>query len=174
MQREFTLVMLAIMMTAAFIVGVTINFSLKGLFESAPPTISKMVLEQMVDNAKSHLVVSAILIIFVAVMTTGFFGIFFLHRAAGPVYRFRQVLKRIASGELPESVQLRRRDFFKETAVELNRAIDLFKNLENASAEVDDLVEELPMDELKPHLSSKIRKVQALLNKLKKTSQRLT
>ena len=45
MQREFTLVMLAIMMTAACAVGVLIHFSLKGLTEDAPSTISRLALE---------------------------------------------------------------------------------------------------------------------------------
>src|SRR3989338_10302787 len=58
MQREFTLVMLAIMMTAACAVGVLIHFSLKGLTEDAPSTISRLALEQMVFDVNSQLVVS--------------------------------------------------------------------------------------------------------------------
>lgn len=135
LQREFTLVMLAIMMTAAFAVGMTINFTLSSLTEDAPATISRTALERMIFDANSQLVVSSILIIFLAVVATGFFGVFFLHRVAGPVYRFGQVLKRISSGEIPNEVRLRRRDFFKETAEELNKVIQLIKELKQRSPE---------------------------------------
>ena len=71
LQREFTLVMLAIMMTAAFAVGVVINFTLNGLTENAPSMISRTILERMIFDANSQLVVSSILIIFIAVIVTG-------------------------------------------------------------------------------------------------------
>ena len=68
---------------------------------------------------------------------------------------------------------MRRRDFFKETAAELNRAIGLLKDLEDGAAELDELLDELPKDESKPQIASKIHKLHALLSKLKKTSKNL-
>ena len=168
LQREFTLVMLVIMMTAAFAVGIVINFTLSGLTESAPPTISRITLERMIFDANSQLVVSSILIIFVAVIATGFFGVFFLHRVAGPVYRFRKVLERMGSGEIPSEVQLRRRDFFKETAEELNRVIQLLKQFDATSQKIDTILTQIPEQALPKDISHKIHEVHDTLAKLRR------
>lgn len=168
LQREFTLVMLAIMMSAAFAVGMVINFTLGKLTENAPTTISRLTLERLVFDANSQLVVSSILIIFIAVIATGFFGVFFLHRVAGPVYRFRQVLKKMGSGEIPGDVRLRKRDFFKETADELNRVIQLLRELDNTSKKMDQVLTQLPKESLPADLSNKIREIHNSLAHLRR------
>lgn len=168
LQREFTLVMLAIMMSAAFAVGMVINFTLGNLTENAPTTISRLTLERMVFDANSQLVVSSILIIFIAVIATGFFGVFFLHRVAGPVYRFRQVLKKMGSGEIPGNVQLRKKDFFKETADELNRVIQLLREFDHTSQKIDQVLTQLPKESLPADLSNKIRDIHNSLAHLRK------
>lgn len=171
LQREFTLIMLGIMMTAAFAVGMVINYTLSGLIESAPSTISKTTLERMIFDANSQLIVSSILVIFVAVIATGFFGVFFLHRVAGPVHRFKKVLERMGSGEIPNEVQLRRRDFFKETAEELNRVIQLLKEFDNMSQKIDNILNQLPKEKLPQDLSSKINEIRATLTQLRKVPE---
>ena len=168
LQREFTLVMLAIMMTAAFAVGIVINFTLGNITENAPPTISRTTLERIIYDANSQLVVSSILIIFLAVVATGFFGVFFLHRVAGPVHRFRQVLKRLSSGEIPGEVHLRRRDFFKETAEELNRVIQLLKEFDKTSQKIDNLLTQIPSTTLSEDVSSKIQEIHKTIVQLRK------
>jgi len=171
LQREFTLIMLGIMMTAAFAVGMVINYTLSGLTDNAPATISKTTLERMIFDANSQLVVSSILIIFVAVIATGLFGVFFLHRVAGPVYRFRKVLERMGSGEIPGEVQLRRRDFFKETAEELNRVIQLLKEVDTTSQKIGALLNQIPNEKLPQDLSSKINEIRATLTQLRKAPE---
>lgn len=44
------------------------------------------------------------------------------HRFAGPLYRFEQVLRRAADGDLPGVIQLRQRDHLHEFAALLSRA----------------------------------------------------
>ena len=171
MQREFTFVMLAIMMTAATAVGIVIHKTLSTLTEDAPATISRTTLERMIYDANSQLVVTSILIIFLAVIATGLFGIFFLHRVAGPVYRMGQVLKRMGGGEIPNEVQLRRRDFFKETAEELNRVIHLLREFDDKSKTVDQLLTQIPKNALSPDVSSKIDNIHKTLSQLRKTSE---
>lgn len=168
LQREFTLVMLGIMMSAAFAVGMVIHFTLSHLTEFAPNTISRITLERMVFDANSQLVVSAILIIFIAVIATGSFGIFFLHRVAGPVYRFRQVLSKIGSGQIPGEVHLRKKDFFKETAEEINRVIQLLKELEGISKKMDQVVTQLPKEALTEDLNARIKDIHTTLAQLHK------
>ncbi|MBI4395328.1 MAG: hypothetical protein HY583_03915 [Candidatus Omnitrophica bacterium] len=169
MQREFTLVMLGIMTAAAIAVGMVINFTLNGITEGAPQTISRTTLEQMIFDANAQLVVSSILIIFIAVIVTGFFGVYFLHRIAGPVYRFGQVLRRMGTGEIPSTVQLRRRDFFKETAEELNKVIQLLRDVDSTSQKLENLITHIPEDTLTPEVRTKIQEIHSTLAHLRKS-----
>lgn len=168
LQREFTLVLLTIMMTAAFAIGIVVNFTLGSLTENAPTTISRLALERMVFDVNSQLVVSSILIIFIAVIASGFFGVFFLHRVAGPVHHFRQVLKRMGSGEIPGDVHLRKRDFFKETADELNRVIQLLREMDETAQKVNQVFTQLPKDVLPADLRSKIQDINTVLSHRRK------
>lgn len=171
MQREFTFVMLGIMMTAAFAVGMVINLTLGDLTENAPVTITRTTLERMIYDANSQLVVSSILIIFLAVIATGLFGVFFLHRVAGPVYRMGQVLKRMGGGEIPSEVQLRKRDFFKETAEELNRVIQLLRELDDKSKTIDQLLDQIPKGSLPSDTIVKIDSIHKTISQLRKSPQ---
>jgi methyl-accepting chemotaxis protein len=49
------------------------------------------------------------------------------HRIAGPLYRFRQVFKAIAGGDLSVRVHLRRRDYLKREAASCNTMIASLK-----------------------------------------------
>ena len=171
MQREFTFVMLGIMMTAAFAVGMVIHRTLNQLMEDAPITISRTTLERMIYDANSQLVVASILIIFLAVIATGLFGIFFLHRVAGPVYRMGQVLKRMGGGEIPSEVHLRKRDFFKETAEELNRVIQLLREFDEKSKTIDQLLVQIPKDALSRDISAKLDNTHKSITQLRKSPE---
>jgi nitrogen fixation/metabolism regulation signal transduction histidine kinase len=171
MQREFTFVMLGIMMTAAVAVGMVINRTLSALTEGTASTISRTTLERIIYDANSQLVVSSIFIIFIAVIATGLFGVFFLHRVAGPVYRMGQVLKRIGGGEIPGEVHLRRRDFFKETAEELNRVIQLLRELDEKSKAIDQILNQIPKESLSRDVTSKIDNIHKTLTQLRKTPE---
>ncbi|MBI4367917.1 MAG: methyl-accepting chemotaxis protein, partial [Candidatus Omnitrophica bacterium] len=121
-------------------------------------------------DANSQLVVGVILILFFAVIATGFFGVFFLHRVAGPVFRFRQVLARMGRGEIPNDIQLRRRDFFKETADEINKVIYLLREFEKASHAAEDLLQDASQEKLSPKASSRIKEIHNVFAALKKPS----
>jgi methyl-accepting chemotaxis protein len=171
MQREFTFVMLGIMMTAAVAVGMVIHQTLSQLTEDAPATITRTTLERMVYDANSQLVVTSILIIFLAVIATGLFGVFFLHRVAGPVYRMGQVLKRMGGGEIPSEVHLRQKDFFKETAEELNKVIQLLRELDDKSKTIDQLLTQIPKNSLSRDMEAKIDNIHKTIMQLRKSPE---
>ena len=53
----------------------------------------------------------------VVLVATGIFlTIFFMHRICGPVYRFEKILRAAASGQIPEGLNLRKNDEFKNLA----------------------------------------------------------
>ena len=170
LQREFTVVLISIMMTAGFIVGVMIHFTMSHLIKDLPLTISRATLEEILLDTSSQLVVSSILIIFLAVIATGFIGVFFLHRVAGPVYRFGQVLKRMSHGEIPGEIHLRPRDFFKETADEINLVIQLLKERDGAARQIDDAVKNISDANLPADATDKIRQIRSGVSQLRKPS----
>lgn len=46
------------------------------------------------------------------------------HRFAGPVFRLRQVISKLANGGIPDRIEFRDGDFWKEMATDINRVID--------------------------------------------------
>ena len=68
---------------------------------------------------------------FLSIIVAGISGVVFLHRVAGPVYRFRITLRRWAdTGETPREMKLREGDFFQEVAAEFNRVFKLMHSNE--------------------------------------------
>ena len=51
-------------------------------------------------------------------------GVFITHRVAGPVYRLKKTLRELAQRQVADTVHLRKKDYFKDLAVELNTALD--------------------------------------------------
>ena len=51
-------------------------------------------------------------------------GLLMTHRMAGPIYKFKQELKRIEAGHAPRPIILRKRDEFHDVAEALTRALE--------------------------------------------------
>jgi len=50
-------------------------------------------------------------------------GLFFSHRIAGPLYRFKQIFRSVAAGEVPRGVHLRDKDYLRPEAQELGKML---------------------------------------------------
>ena len=57
------------------------------------------------------------------------------NRFTGPVYRLRQATKQIASGDIPEKVEFRGADFWKDLAADFNQIIRRLTDNEKAQTE---------------------------------------
>ena len=62
-------------------------------------------------------------------------GLFFSHKLAGPIYRFKLELQRIVDGKDYRKVSLRDGDDFQDVADSLNRALDEVSQRENVLRE---------------------------------------
>jgi methyl-accepting chemotaxis protein len=143
LQREFTMVMLSIMMTAALGAAAIVHLVLSELTADLPETIARRVLESMLVDVHGQLVIGIILVLFFAVIITGIFGVFFLHRVAGPIYRVQRILNQVGQGELVDVIRIRRKDFFKELVNSVNSVVSLVKNYHKALREADRLFREI-------------------------------
>ena len=140
LQREYTTVMIVVMMASCLLISGIVHFTMKEAFLGNPYRIGKVSPYQMLSDVNHQLVMRVSLTLLLCVIVTTVIGIVFLHRVAGPVYRFRIVLKKLAVGEIPQDVRLRQADYFKEVADELN---EVFKHLREKKAIAQDIAARL-------------------------------
>ncbi len=50
-------------------------------------------------------------------------GLIFTHRLAGPIYRFKKILRRVREGDLAQEVSIRENDYFHDLCDEMNAVI---------------------------------------------------
>lgn len=166
MQREFTLVVLSLLIVSSLTIGFVIHFTIQQAMMGGGYRFGKISAYEVMSDVKYELISRVSLVLFVTVVVIGLFGIFFLHRIAGPVYRFRRVLRNITQGEIPEEFRLREGDFFGETAEELNRVLQMLrarrKLIEGLEAKLEEAIQR--------NLSSPQA---SLLNELKESLNRL-
>lgn len=127
MQREFIFVMIALLMVSTLAVSFVIHNTIHEAATGGGFRFGKVSAYEVLSDVSYDLAVRVAAVLFVTLVVICVFGVFFLFRVAGPVYRFRQVLMRMNDGEFPVTVKLREGDFFSETAAELNRLLKRYE-----------------------------------------------
>lgn len=147
-QREFTLVVMSLLIISALSIGLVIHSTIRQAMMGGGYRFGTISAYEVMSDISYDLIVRVSLILFVTILVIAFFGIFFLHRIAGPIYRFRGVLHRISQGEIPEDVRLRENDFFVETAADLNHVLGILRDrrrkIENLKGRVEEAVQKPP------------------------------
>lgn len=126
-QREFTLVLVALLVVSSLAIGFVIHDTLREASTGGGLQFGKINPYEVLSEVRYQLILRVTAILFVTLIVIGLFSVFFLHRVAGPVHRFRQVFMHINDGGIPSEILLREGDFFQETAVEINRLIKDWK-----------------------------------------------
>ena len=126
-QREFTLVVFSLLIISALAVGFVIHSTIREAMMGGGYRFGTISPYEVMSEVSYDLIYRVSLILFVTLLIVVVFGILFLHRVAGPVYRFQSVLKRVTRGEIPSEFKLREGDFFSETATELNQVLTLLR-----------------------------------------------
>ncbi len=128
MQREFTLMLMALLMVATLAIGFVIHSTIREVAFGNGYQFGKISPYEILSDLSYLLTVRVCIVLFVTLIIVGFYGVFFLHRVAGPVYRFRRVFMRLNDGEISNPIKLREGDFFLETAEEINRLMERMKS----------------------------------------------
>lgn len=123
MQREFTLVVISLLIISALTIGFVIHHTIREAMMGGGFRFGKISAYEVMSDVTYDLIARVSLVLFATVLIIALFGVFFLHRIAGPVYRFRTILHRVSKGEIPEEFKLREGDFFTETADDLNAVL---------------------------------------------------
>lgn len=127
MQREFTLVVISLLIVSALAVAFVIHYTIQQGMMGGGYRFGKISAYEVMSDVGYDLITRVSAILFINMLLIAMFGIFFLHRIAGPVYRFQGVLRRVTRGEIPEDIHLREGDFFVETADDLNKVLQLLR-----------------------------------------------
>lgn len=124
MQREFSLMLIALLMISTFAVGWVIHHTIHdAAFGGEGYHFGKVSPYEVLSDVSYQLLIRVSSVLFLTLIVIAVFGVFFLHRVAGPVYRFRLTFLKINDGDIPRPIKLREGDFFAETADEINRFI---------------------------------------------------
>jgi hypothetical protein len=171
MQREFTLITIAIMMLSAVALSFVIHLTLHQSIVSQIGRIGRVGAYNMLSDVSFDLIVRVIVVFFVTIVAVGMFGVFFLHRVAGPAFRFHQLFRRLGErGEIPHDIQLRERDFFKEIAAELNQVFRTLRDRNAALREVEQLVASLSDQDAPQTQRERLQKIRTVLQQVKISS----
>jgi signal transduction histidine kinase len=80
-----------------------------------------------IDVLKSSISIRMIILSFSLILVFTTFSIFLSHKIAGPIYKIKTVIDKMASGSMPSKVFLRKNDEFKELADSVNNLIEYLK-----------------------------------------------
>ncbi len=158
MQREFSMVLIALLMVSTLAVGFVIHGSIREM-ALAGYHFGKISPYEFLSDMSYQLVVRVSSILFATLVIIAIYGVFFLHRVAGPVYRFRQTFLRLNDGEIPHPIRLREGDFFGETAGEINLLIKRMRFDKEKIKRAKDKLIQAAADSANPKLVQEIKTI---------------
>jgi nitrogen fixation/metabolism regulation signal transduction histidine kinase len=120
MQREFSFMLIALFMVASAAVAWVIHQTIRDAATVGAFTFGQVSPMEVLYDVSYSIIMRVTLVLILTLIIIGAYGVVFLHRVAGPVYRFRQTLLRVNRGEMPQDIKLREGDFFHDMAHDIN------------------------------------------------------
>ncbi len=163
LQREYTLLMIGMMMASVLIVVLIIHTTMKQALLGNPYRVGSVSPYEILSDISQQLVTRVGIALLFCIIAATLIGIVFLHRVAGPLYRFRMLLRKITSGHIPEDIRLREKDYFKEVALEFNNLFKSLRQKKMLASELLAVLDKLPSDTLPPSIRDTFNKVKETL-----------
>lgn len=120
MQREFSFMLIALFMVASAAVAWVIHQTIRDAAFGGAFTFGKLNPAEILYDVSYSIIIRVTLVLILTLIIVGVYGVVFLHRVAGPVYRFRQTLLKVNRGEMPQDIKIREGDFFHDMAHDIN------------------------------------------------------
>ena len=148
LQKQYTLLMIGMMMATVLIVVSVIQWTMKTALFGNPYRMGSVSPYELLSDMTQQLVMRVSLVFLIATVVFTVTGVFFLHRVAGPVYRFRMLLNRLGSGEIPADIRLRQNDYFSEVASEFNVLFKSLRQKKMIAKEISGSLDKIDLDKL--------------------------
>jgi len=151
MQREFSFMLIALFMVASAAVAWVIHQTIRDAAFGGAFTFGKVNPSEILYDVSYSIIIRVTLVLILTLITIGAYGVVFLHRVAGPVYRFRQTLLKVNRGEMPTDIKLREGDFFHDMAHDINIILRRLRTeqekISELKAQVNDFQKNAPSEE---------------------------
>ncbi|MFH0985901.1 MAG: hypothetical protein V1882_10275 [Candidatus Omnitrophota bacterium] len=136
MQREFSFMLIALFMVASAAVAWVIHQTIRDAAFGGAFTFGKINPSEILYDVSYSIIIRVTLVLVLTLVIIGAYGVVFLHRVAGPVFRFRQTLLRVNRGEMPQDIKLREGDFFHDMAHDINIILKRFRTEQEKISEL--------------------------------------
>jgi len=136
MQREFSFMLIALFMVASAAVAWVIHQTIRDAAFGGAFTFGKVNPFEILSDVSYAIIIRVTMVLILTLVTIGAYGVIFLHRVAGPVYRFRQTLLKANRGEIPQDIKLREGDFFHDMAHDINVVLRRYRAEQEKIAEL--------------------------------------
>jgi hypothetical protein len=164
LQREYLFVIIALLMVSILAIGFVIHSTIREAAFGGGFHFGKVNPYQVLSEVSYSLVTRISLILFATLIVLAIFGMSFLHRVAGPVYRFRMVLRRMNHGEQVHVINLREGDFFTETADEINVLIKRMEREKTLKQALKERMDMIMISQPAEHVARLTREMQELVD----------
>lgn len=159
MQREFSFVLIVLLILSSFFVAVTIHYTIQhAAFGDGALQFGKVNPYEVISQVSYQIVTRVTIILLITLFIIAAYGIKFLHRVAGPIYRCRKTLIMLNQGKIPDQIRLRDGDFFTEVADEVNRQTDLWtlevRRREELARQIDALAASVSVPDTKAKIEA--------------------
>jgi len=153
MQREFSFMLIALFMVASAAVAWIIHQTIRDAAFGGGMVFGKINPFQVLSDVSYQVIIRVTLVLLAALLIIGGYGVVFLHRVAGPVFRFRKTLLSLNRGEMPHDVKLRESDFFHEMSHDINMVLKRLRSdhatLTDMKTKINELIRSAPSDEVR-------------------------
>jgi hypothetical protein len=168
MQREFSFMLIALFMVASAAVAWVIHQTIRDAAFGGAFTFGKINPSEILYDVSYTIIIRVTLVLILTLIIIGAYGVVFLHRVAGPVYRFRQTLLRVNRGEMPQDIKLREGDFFHDMAHDVNIILKRLRSEQDKISELKIKMSDLQKSALPENVRQKAEDMKMVLDSFSK------
>ncbi|OGX10941.1 MAG: hypothetical protein A2351_01170 [Omnitrophica bacterium RIFOXYB12_FULL_50_7] len=164
MQREFSFMLIALFMVASAAVAWVIHQTIRDAATVGAFSFGQVSPMEVLSEVSYTIIIRVTLVLILTLIIIGAYGVVFLHRVAGPVFRFRQTLLKVNRGELPQDIKIREGDFFHEMAHDINVILQRLRTEQEKISELKIKVSDFQKNVLSEDVRRKTEEMKAVLD----------
>lgn len=168
MQREFSFMLIALFMVASAAVAWVIHQTIRDAAFGGAFTFGKVNPAEILYGVSYSIIIRVTMVLILTLIIIGAYGVVFLHRVAGPIYRFRQTLLKVNRGEIPGDITIREGDFYHDMAHDINIILKRIRTEQEKIAELKTKVSDFQKSAATDDLRQKAEEMKSVLDSFSK------